>query len=97
MDLMSYALSRKYTDKQLKLIGPNGAPLTAEGIILALGYEPVNDEDIQKLMQEIEAMQPETAGDDDVLQLLAQLGLLPKLVDETGAVLTDEVGNILVS
>lgn len=36
------------------------------------------------------------ADDDDVIWLLAQLGLIQKLADETGAILTDEVGNILL-
>lgn len=36
------------------------------------------------------------ADDDDVIWLLAQLGLIQKLADEAGAILTDEVGNILL-
>lgn len=36
------------------------------------------------------------ADDNDVIWILAQLGLVQKLADETGAILTDEVGNILL-
>jgi hypothetical protein len=36
------------------------------------------------------------ADDYDVIWLLAQLGLIQKLADEAGAILTDEVGNILL-
>ena len=36
------------------------------------------------------------ADDDDVTWLLAQLGLIQKLADEVGVILTDEVGNILL-
>ena len=36
------------------------------------------------------------ADDDDVIWLLAQLGLIQKLADEVGVILTDEVGNILL-
>lgn len=36
------------------------------------------------------------ADDNDVIWLLAQLGLIQKLADETGTILTDEVGNILL-
>lgn len=36
------------------------------------------------------------ADDNDVIWLLAQLGLIQKLADDAGAILTDEVGNILL-
>lgn len=56
IDIISYALSKQYTDKQLQKLELGGTALTPESIVNTLGYTPADDVKVAVLTQEIEQL-----------------------------------------
>lgn len=52
IDIISYALSKQYTDKQLQKLELGGTTLTPESIVNTLGYTPADDVKVAMLSEE---------------------------------------------
>lgn len=55
IDIISYALSKHYTDKQLQKLELGGTALTPESIVNTLGYTPADDVKVAVLIEEMAA------------------------------------------
>lgn len=94
-ELIVYDADENYNHERIKM--GNGVTNVNELPFISLQVDPtLTIEGAAADAKAVGDLWRAVADDNDVIWLLAQLGLIQKLADEAGVILTDEVGNILL-